>query len=386
VVRHVCVAVSVVLFALVGQARAFETVSWSPSSHEVVQSPDLRGRATVRPPLVPAAAGHTKPRLISAAAPRSEEGQRPSPRSSTPNLRHAVGVTGLAKAPRRPVPIPPTAKISGVRLDKVPATNHPMSSPKVQAKAACCLDCGSNKLLLAKNISEPLPIASITKLLTAMTVIDAMKLDVVITVPEDVLDVPPHKVGLRPGDRLTVEDLLSGLLMESGNDCAEVLALAYPRGGRNGFMTAMNQKAAALGASTTVLYTPSGLDMKLTLGRKAGRTFEATKANVASAKDVAIIAQAAFKYPLISRITSTKTRVITTQNLVQRTYHLNSTIKLLNGNLPVAGAKTGFTNMAGRCIVALFKEHGHEHMVVVLNSQKHFKAAEKIYRWASQKL
>ena len=241
-------------------------------------------------------------------------------------------------------------------------------------------------MILARNISEPLPIASITKLLTAMIAIDGMSLEQVVEVPADIVDVPPHKVGLRPGDLFTVKDLLYGLLMESGNDCAEALARAYPKGGRRGFIAAMNRRLRLLGASSATMYTPSGLDMKVTLGRKDGRILEATKANVASAKDVAVIAKAAFHYPLLSEISSTKVHKIITRNDTPRTYPLVSTIKLLNKKLPLAGAKTGFTNLAGRCIVALFKDHQKETMVVVLNSPRHFKAAENIYRWISKGL
>ena len=248
-----------------------------------------------------------------------------------------------------------------------------------------CLDCATDKVLLAKNIAEPLPIASITKLLTAMVVLDGMKLDQVVEVPADIVEVPPHKVGIRPGDLFTVDDLLHGMLMESGNDCAEALARAYPKGGRRGFMEAMNRKAELVGASSTALYTPSGLDLKITLGRRDGKALEATKANVASAKDVATIARHAFKYPLISKITSTRTYSIRTRNEIPHTYRLASTIKLLNGNLPVVGAKTGFTNMAGRCIVAHFKDDARDQLVVVLNTRRHFKAAENIYRWAASK-
>lgn len=251
----------------------------------------------------------------------------------------------------------------------------------------CCLDCNSDKMILAKNISEPLPIASITKLLTAMVAIDYMKLDQVIEVPDDIVDVPPHKVGLKPGDRFTLKDLLYGLLMESGNDCAEAIAGAYPRGGRKAFVAAMNRRLHVLGASSSAaMYSPSGLDTKMMLGRKGERTLETTKTNVASAKDVVLIARAAFHYPLISEISSTKTHKIITRNDIPRTYNLLSTIKLLNTKLPVAGAKTGFTNQAGRCIVALFKDRHKETMVVVLNSPRHFKAAEKIYRWSCQGL
>ena len=134
------------------------------------------------------------------------------------------------------------------------------------------------------------------------------------------------------------------------------------------------------------LYTPSGLDTTLTLGRKGGRELESVKSNVATAEDVAIVARHAFKYPLIRGITAMKTHTIHTRDSKPREYRLATNDKLLYGNLPVAGAKTGYTNLAGRCIVALFKDDDREHVVVVLNTAKHFKAAEKIYRWASKPL
>ena len=75
-----------------------------------------------------------------------------------------------------------------------------------------------------------------------------------------------------------------------------------------------------------------------------------------------------------------------TRNPVPRDYNVANNDRLLYKNLPIAGAKTGFTNKAGRCIVALFKDQQKEHMIVVLNSPQHFKAAEKIYRWACKAL
>ncbi|MBI5571734.1 MAG: serine hydrolase [Desulfomonile tiedjei] len=284
--------------------------------------------------------------------------------------------TGSALAAKRSMPKPPAAEAKGK-----PAA----SGPNIPAKAMYCLDCAADKVILAKNISEPLPIASITKLLTAMVVLDEMKLDQIVEVPEDIVEVPPHKVGIRPRDLFTVNDLLHGMLMESGNDCAEALACAYPKGGRAAFLKAMNRKATSLGASSTALFTPSGLDMKVILGRRDGKALEATKPNVASAKDVALIARHAFNYPLISEITSTKTCTVTTRNDIPRKYRLASNIKLLYGNLPIVGAKTGFTNMAGRCIVAHFKDDAKDQLVVVLNTRRHFKAAENIYRWAAGK-
>jgi D-alanyl-D-alanine carboxypeptidase len=380
------------IFALLlgGQARAFEAAPWTGLSPDVVKKgTTVTGPIASQARFVPATVVHAKhkPHSVPVRAAWQGEAREWTNRSLTPELRPAAGVVIPQKTPRPVMRSPlPERAVAAHPARPVSDSRLVTSAPNVQAKALCCVDCASNKVLLARNISEPLPIASITKLLTAMTVIDGMKLDKVIEIPEEVVDVLPHKVGLKPGDLLTVRDLLYGLLMESGNDCAEVLARSYPKGGRSGFMTAMNRKAAWLGASKTTLYTPSGLDMKVTLGRRDGLTLEATKPNVASARDVALIARTAFKYPLVSEITSTRTHVLTTRNSVPRKYHLTSTIKLLKGNLPVAGAKTGFTNMAGRCIVALFKDQDKEHMVVVLNSPKHFKAAEKIYRWASHKL
>jgi D-alanyl-D-alanine carboxypeptidase len=282
---------------------------------------------------------------------------------------------------KRPAPI--EHKVAAKPSSPGPKALLAAAKPRVQAKAMFCQDCSSDKVMLAENVSEPLPIASITKLLTAMIVLEEMKLDQVLPVPTDIDQVERHKVGLRPEDRLTVRDLLHGMLIASGNDCAEVLARAYPKGGKAGFMVAMNRRARQIGAARADLHTPSGLDMKITLGRKDGRDLEARRPNIASAKDVALIAREAFRHPLIRKIAALKTYTMQTRNATPRDYRLASNDKLLAKNLPVAGAKTGFTNAAGRCIVALFKDEKKEHVIVVLNSPQHFKAAEKIYRWAS---
>ncbi len=182
-----------------------------------------------------------------------------------------------------------------------------LSRPPVRAKALFCVDCSSNKVMLAENVSEPLPIASITKLLTAMIVIDEMDLDQALQVPADIREVAKHVVGLKPGERLSVKDLLHGLLIESGNDCAEVLARNYPKGGRHGFVERMNHFAAVIGAGKSKFFTPSGLDAVETLGKKDGRELSILFSNTASAEDVATIARRAFEYPLIRKISGMKT-------------------------------------------------------------------------------
>ncbi|MFH0822289.1 MAG: serine hydrolase [Pseudomonadota bacterium] len=258
--------------------------------------------------------------------------------------------------------------------------------PGLNAKALYCVDCKSNKVLLARNDTVPMPIASITKLLTAMVVIDKMKPDEIVEVGDEILKVEPKNVGIRPGDLFTVKDLLHGMLMESGNDCAEALALSYAKGGRSAFVREVNRKALEIGAEGTMVYTPSGLDAKVSLGRKGGTTYSGRRYNSATAKGVALIARHAMNYPLIGEISNTRHYVMQARNKRGRKYTVLSTDRLLHRPLPVAVAKTGFTNHAGRCIVALFKNEDKEHVVVVLNSPQHFKVAERIYRWAASAL
>lgn len=277
----------------------------------------------------------------------------------------------------------PFAGPPGPGVSSVKKGARALSRPPVRAKALFCVDCSSNKVMLAENVSEPLPIASITKLLTAMIVIDEMDLDQALQVPADIREVAKHVVGLKPGELLSVKDLLHGLLIESGNDCAEVLASNYPKGGRHGFVERMNRFAAVIGAGKSKFFTPSGLDAVETLGKKDGRELSILFSNTASAEDVATIARRAFEYPLIRKISGMKTYLARSVGEKPRYIPLVSNDKLLHSNLPVVGAKTGFTNLAGRCIVALFKKQDKEHMVVILNSPKHFRAAEKVYRWVS---
>jgi len=377
-----------------------QPVSWERPYHEVVSKPG-QGETIFR---VPKATSSPIREIRTAPAPspavrkelaRPVQAPAPAARIESKTSSFVTSIRHHSRTaqekPRSRAENLPEILAPGTGFSKAAAAAPTPSAKKtfrfpVRAKALYCLDCSSNKVMLAQNITEPMPIASITKLLTAMVAIDEMKLDAIVEAPKDIREVPKQRVGIRPGDLFTVRDLLHGMLIESGNDCAEALARSYPKGGRSGFIQAMNRKAHLLGAASTKVYTPSGLDAQVYLGRRDGRDFDTRRANVASAEDVALLARRAFQYPLIRQISSMKTYTMHTRNTVPRDYPLVSNDKLLDRSLPVAGAKTGYTNMAGKCIVALFKNQGKEHMVVVLNTAKHFKAAEKIYRWASQTL
>jgi len=397
-------AILAALFLLGGSAFAFQPAQSQSSVTDMMGSIGKRGGAFFAPNARPASSdAQSRPRVIRTVAP-------PTARSVQPALSPGIDQPkSLPVGPRRISEQPDGGRIASLshapsaaqpnggpralpgRIDKLLGAPLPVAEvrgrgheePAIQAKALLCLDCSSNRVLLARNDKEPLPIASITKLVSAMAVLDAMSLDQVVETPKDITEVEPKKVGIQPGDRFTVRDLLHGMLIVSGNDCAEVLARAYPHGGRDGFIQAMNRKAAKLGARQSAFFTPSGLDMRVTLGRKDGKALESKNLNAASAEEVALIAKHAFDYPAIRQIVGAKTYAMKTVNSRPKTYRLKSNDRLLFEPVPLAGAKTGFTNKAGKCIVALFNDNAKDYLVVVLNSPQHFKAAEKIYRWAS---
>jgi len=398
--------VLITLFISVGPALAMDTLQSGNSMQEMVKRigsgkpvvpqwqpqpvPSPAKRHVATPAKAQANRPHqSKVSAVGSIATRPAAALVSSPPKNGAPQRPALPNQKGMLASKPPLPVQASSPANHLKAPSVQAARKGRFNsygPRVKAKAMMCVDCSSNKVVLADNTSEPLPIASITKLLTAMVVIDEMDLERILEVPSDITEVEQHKVGIRPGDMFTVRDLLHGMLIESGNDCAEALARAYPKGGRAGFMARMKSRAAEIGASRISLYTPSGLDMKMALGRKNGRTMEARKPNTASAEDVAKIARHAFEYPLIRSIAQMKTYTMRTRNPVPRDYRLANNDKLLHKNLPIEGAKTGYTNKAGRCIVAMFKDNQKEHVVVVLNSPHHFRAAEKIYRWACKAL
>lgn len=252
------------------------------------------------------------------------------------------------------------------------------AAQSVQAKAVYCVDLGKNETLLARNPDRKMPVASLTKLVTALVTLDHLTLDKRVAVPDDIKSTPKSVVGLKPGDRLTVEDLLHGLLIGSGNDCAETLAEAFP-GGRKKFIAAMNQKARTLGAKQTVFYTPSGLDRKTT-STEEGKTSVEVDSNQSTAREIAQVARAAFENKTIREICMKKSHVIAGSD--DESYTVRTTNKLLRDNLPLAGGKTGYTCRAGHCLASEFRPGRHAILIVVLGSPDHFKDTRLLYRKA----
>ena len=249
----------------------------------------------------------------------------------------------------------------------------------VQAKAVYCVNLRSNQTLLARNADLQLPIASLSKLVTALVALDQFPLDRKVTVPDNIKTVPKSVVGLKAGDSVSVLDLLHGLLIGSGNDCAETLACAIP-GGRKSFIAAMNEKVRSMGARHTFFYTPSGLDRKISITKEGKKTTD-VDSNVSTAREIATIASTAFSNPIIRSICQKKRHVMASA-INPKGYTVKSTNKLLRDHLPLIGGKTGYTARAGHCLATEFTPGRNILLIVVLGSPNHFRDTRLVYHKA----
>ncbi len=267
------------------------------------------------------------------------------------------------------------------KLKKKPITKRVVkpASNTIQAKAVYCVNLSNNETIMARNENQKLPIASLTKLVSALVTLENMPLDGKVRIPDHIKSVPKFVVGLKAGDELTVNDLLHGMLINSGNDCAEALACAFP-GGKQKFVAALNRKARQLGAKKSEFFTPSGLDRKPP-GPPQEVLEEEIDANSSTAKEIANIARIAFSDKTIRSIVQKKSYVMSSLN-TKNEYPLRNTNKLLSDNLPVIGGKTGFTVRAGHCLASQFAPDKNDLLIVVLGSPNHFHDTRLVYRKA----
>jgi D-alanyl-D-alanine carboxypeptidase (penicillin-binding protein 5/6) len=190
--------------------------------------------------------------------------------------------------------------------------------------------------------------ASTTKIMTALLALERGNLNQVVTVDVNAADMPDSSVmGLSPGERLTLRDLLYGLLLPSGNDAARQIARTIA-GSEPAFVDLMNRRAAELGLADTHYANPHGLD---------------APGHYTSAADLAKLARIALRNPTFAQIVATQQKTVKGR----ATYDLHSTNPLL-GQPGVEGVKTGHTDLAGACLVAAVRRDGHRVITVVLNS------------------
>ncbi len=217
----------------------------------------------------------------------------------------------------------------------------------------------STAIIYAHNAEVKMAPASLTKLMTALLVVNKDKLTDIVTLGTEVQGVEGSVIGLKPGDRITVENLLYALLVHSGNDTANALAV-HTDGSLPKFVAEMNNKCKQMGLASTNFVNPHGLP---------------APNHYSTAHDISQIAQIAMSNPIIRKIVATREHTITWQKANGKTYSmlLRNTNSFLGVYPGVIGVKTGTTTEAGQCLVTDAQWGSANVIIVVLKSQNRFK-------------
>lgn len=222
---------------------------------------------------------------------------------------------------------------------------------EVKARAAVVINAASGEVLYAKNPEHSLMPASTTKLMTALVVLENAKLSDVVTISRTVAKTPPIKIGLKAGDRVTIETLLYAALVRSANDAAVALAEAIA-GSEKEFVKLMNEKAIAVGALNTRFINATGLP---------------GKGQYITAYDLSKIMREAIQYPVLKEIINTRVTGLSTESgkSIGKASLIKNTNKLLWSDDEMIGGKTGYTRQARHCFVCA-GERDKEIFIVVL--------------------
>lgn len=240
----------------------------------------------------------------------------------------------------------------------------------LKSSVALVMDQDTNEVLLSKNPDAVLPIASITKLMTALVVAEAkLPLDETLTIAQEDVDTEKgSRSRLRVGTKLTREEMLHLALMASENRAAHALGRHYP-GGLGSFVEAMNAKAALLGMSDTHYVEPTGLSSK----------------NQSSAKDLATLVKAAHEHQIIRDLSTSPEYSVA---VGKREMHFRTTNALVRSPTWEIGLqKTGYIAEAGRCLVMQATLAGRQLIMVFLDSAGKYSRlgdAERVRRWVTE--
>ena len=245
--------------------------------------------------------------------------------------------------------------------EKISETSSNVNAiPDINSRAAVVIDRSSNTILYGKNEKEKRKMASTTKIMTALVVIENANLDDVVTISKKAAGTGGSRLGLKTNDQITVNNLLYGLMLCSGNDAAVALA-EHVGGSVEEFAVLMNSKANDLGLLNTHFVTPHGLDKD---------------EHYTTAYELALLSNYALKNETFAKIVNTKYTSITINDYSKSLHNTNELLGVLNG---VYGIKTGFTNGANRCLVTACKRENLDIICVVLGADtKSFRTKDSI--------
>jgi len=215
------------------------------------------------------------------------------------------------------------------------------------AECACVIDAKTGRVIYDKNMNKQHTMASTTKIMTALVALENSALSDVVTVSKNAAGKEGTSLYLKAGQKATMEDLLYGLMLQSGNDAAVAIAEGVADS-VSGFADLMNKKAKEIGAKNSSFKNPNGLD---------------EEGHFTTAYDLAIITKEALLNPKFSEIVATKTKNIL--DGTQTVSNHNKMLKIYDGCI---GVKTGFTKKSGRCLVSAAEKNGIKLIAVTLNA------------------
>lgn len=237
---------------------------------------------------------------------------------------------------------------------------------RVDAVSAIAIDNKTGMVLFDQNGHKVIPMASTTKIITALVVLEYGNLNQEVEISSNAASIRGSKVGYKAGEKITIRELLYGLMLKSGNDCAIALAEGIS-GSVAEFCKVMNEYAVTIGILDSHFESPHGLD---------------SQNHYSSAYDLAMATRKAKEHSEFTRIVATKN--INSEEGVQFTREFNNINKLLYQEPSCTGVKTGYTGQAGKCLVSSFKIDENEIIVVTLNCTPRWRESQKIYEYVKE--
>ncbi|MBU0727414.1 D-alanyl-D-alanine carboxypeptidase [Patescibacteria group bacterium] len=256
-----------------------------------------------------------------------------------------------------------------LEVSPIPQKYYGDIQPVIEAKSALIMDLDSGIILYEKDAYVPLPMASLTKIMTAILILESHNLSEVVTIDENYGAMPESETGvkiwLRNGEKITVGNLLIGLLVPSGGDAALALA-KYHSGSVETFVNDMNERARMLNLKNTHFMNPIGLD---------------ADEHYSSVFDLALLTKHALNFPSFRNIVRMKSATIASTNDKIK-HSFETTNWLLGSYLDIQGVKTGTTDEAGASLINLARnDYGHEIISVLLNSPNRFQENKSLIDW-----
>lgn len=243
----------------------------------------------------------------------------------------------------------------------VKAEEKSVNKFRVNARCAIALDRESGQVLYEQNGYEIVPMASTTKILTSLIAIEQGDLDRIVTISKNAASIRGSKVGYKVGEKITLRELIFGLMFKSGNDAA--IAIAETLGGSiEGFADIMNHYARGIGILDSHFESPHGLD---------------SSGHYSSAYDLALLTSKGMSYDMFREVVGSKQISKDKYNFTRDYNNINKILWMIPG---ANGVKTGYTGQAGKCLVSSINNQGKDIIIVVLNCPDRWNVTDKIYK------